>query len=513
MEPQVPPPAPEQSSPRWLETSGGLALVALGLGVLFYFGGTLPVPGSSQTAQMVQDQPDQPPHSFLDTMSPEAKGGKVGGDADRGITSIDADGFLNSITEPDEVEPQNIPPLEMLGRLSSIATGSPDTYISISVGASRVPVSCGPNYWVPSNLRAASFDFGAMVYQWRAHLIALDLNGDNPGLTPSGVGDQYYVWDANTYVGNLAIWPGYNHQWRYYECAAPAGRSDATYNTYVNGYYCYSGAVASYGSIYCTAPPNAPTELTGSCDSNGKVTVSWKADVLATKYDLRINNTANGFECATQSGSVDSLGDVCTGPTQTSNSYSFAGKPGAEYSWWVYGWNSLGYGPYAMGSTFSCPVAPTTSASNPGGTGTGTGGGNSGSGTSGGSTGGTSSGGGAACTQDAKICPDGSSVGRVAPSCEFAACPSTSVPSSPSGCTPAKIESTLRKGMSGSEVKLLQSKLALDKSIYPEANVSGFFGDATFRAVQRFQGKNSLEKTGSVGPQTRSKFNALYCGK
>lgn len=29
-----------------------------------------------------------------------------------------------------------------------------------------------------------------------------------------------------------------------------------------------------------------------------------------------------------------------------------------------------------------------------------------------------------ACTLDAKVCPDGSSVGRVAPSCEFAACPS-----------------------------------------------------------------------------------------
>ena len=30
---------------------------------------------------------------------------------------------------------------------------------------------------------------------------------------------------------------------------------------------------------------------------------------------------------------------------------------------------------------------------------------------------------GIACTLDAKLCPDGSSVGRVAPSCEFAKCP------------------------------------------------------------------------------------------
>ncbi len=35
------------------------------------------------------------------------------------------------------------------------------------------------------------------------------------------------------------------------------------------------------------------------------------------------------------------------------------------------------------------------------------------------------------CTMDAKMCPDGSYVGRVAPNCEFAACPATS--DTPSG--------------------------------------------------------------------------------
>ncbi len=34
---------------------------------------------------------------------------------------------------------------------------------------------------------------------------------------------------------------------------------------------------------------------------------------------------------------------------------------------------------------------------------------------------------GQACTQEAKVCPDGSSVGRTGPSCEFAACPTTRV--------------------------------------------------------------------------------------
>ena len=32
------------------------------------------------------------------------------------------------------------------------------------------------------------------------------------------------------------------------------------------------------------------------------------------------------------------------------------------------------------------------------------------------------------CTTEAKLCPDGSYVGRVPPSCEFAECPSTSTP-------------------------------------------------------------------------------------
>lgn len=33
---------------------------------------------------------------------------------------------------------------------------------------------------------------------------------------------------------------------------------------------------------------------------------------------------------------------------------------------------------------------------------------------------------GVACTLDAKMCPDGTYVGRVAPDCEFAACPESS---------------------------------------------------------------------------------------
>jgi hypothetical protein len=42
--------------------------------------------------------------------------------------------------------------------------------------------------------------------------------------------------------------------------------------------------------------------------------------------------------------------------------------------------------------------------------------------------------GGAICTQDAKVCPDGSAVGRTGPHCEFAACPEGQQPA-PVACT------------------------------------------------------------------------------
>lgn len=40
---------------------------------------------------------------------------------------------------------------------------------------------------------------------------------------------------------------------------------------------------------------------------------------------------------------------------------------------------------------------------------------------------------GIACTQEAKICPDGSAVGRIGPNCEFAACPDVTATSTTGG--------------------------------------------------------------------------------
>lgn len=70
-------------------------------------------------------------------------------------------------------------------------------------------------------------------------------------------------------------------------------------------------------------------------------------------------------------------------------------------------------------------------------------------------------------------------------------------------------------GSKGNEVTVLQNFLrAQGKDIYPGALVTGYFGPATRRAVQRFQIKFGLAKSGDrgygyVGPKTRAMINEL----
>src|SRR3989344_5258877 len=64
------------------------------------------------------------------------------------------------------------------------------------------------------------------------------------------------------------------------------------------------------------------------------------------------------------------------------------------------------------------------------------------------------------------------------------------------------------------EVTKLQQFLAKDPSIYPEGRITGYFGPATEKAVQRWQARNGVVSSGSpdstgygyVGPKTRSAF-------
>ncbi len=100
-----------------------------------------------------------------------------------------------------------------------------------------------------------------------------------------------------------------------------------------------------------------------------------------------------------------------------------------------------------------------------------------------------------------------------------ASTPSTSGTSVTGGAVQCPLISrNLKKGMSGADVTRLQQFLALDPNIYPEAQITGYYGALTEAAVKRFQCKNTLvcdgtpESTGYgvTGPRTAALL-ALQC--
>lgn len=70
----------------------------------------------------------------------------------------------------------------------------------------------------------------------------------------------------------------------------------------------------------------------------------------------------------------------------------------------------------------------------------------------------------------------------------------------------------LQVGMSGADVRELQSFLASDPSVYPQGLVTGYFGSLTRAAVMRFQAKFGISTVGRVGPQTMAAINAQMSG-
>ena len=84
----------------------------------------------------------------------------------------------------------------------------------------------------------------------------------------------------------------------------------------------------------------------------------------------------------------------------------------------------------------------------------------------------------------------------------------------------AMITSSLDLGSQGSQVTELQTYLATNASIYPEALVTGYFGALTQAAVQRFQTAQGIVSSGSpsetgygrVGPTTMARINSLNGG-
>ncbi|OGZ46270.1 MAG: hypothetical protein A3J54_00495 [Candidatus Ryanbacteria bacterium RIFCSPHIGHO2_02_FULL_45_13b] len=81
----------------------------------------------------------------------------------------------------------------------------------------------------------------------------------------------------------------------------------------------------------------------------------------------------------------------------------------------------------------------------------------------------------------------------------------------------AMITSQLDLGDRGSEVTELQTYLATNASIYPEGLVTGYFGQLTKAAIERFQttqgiisqGTPATTGYGRVGPQTMARINSL----
>jgi peptidoglycan hydrolase-like protein with peptidoglycan-binding domain len=72
----------------------------------------------------------------------------------------------------------------------------------------------------------------------------------------------------------------------------------------------------------------------------------------------------------------------------------------------------------------------------------------------------------------------------------------------------------LTLNMTGEDVSQLQTFLAHDKTIYPEALITGKFGPATEAAVKRLQAKHGLKCSdgtacGYIGPASRKKINEL----
>src|SRR3989338_1551526 len=65
----------------------------------------------------------------------------------------------------------------------------------------------------------------------------------------------------------------------------------------------------------------------------------------------------------------------------------------------------------------------------------------------------------------------------------------------------------LNEGSSVDQVKLLQTLLAADPTLFPEGLITGFYGRLTALAVKRFQKKFGIEQVGRVGPKTLEKLN------
>lgn len=72
---------------------------------------------------------------------------------------------------------------------------------------------------------------------------------------------------------------------------------------------------------------------------------------------------------------------------------------------------------------------------------------------------------------------------------------------------------SLRRGMSGDDVRDLQELLAQYPDIYPNGLITGYFGEFTEKALRKFQEKFGIEAIGIFGPKSQAKILALFVGR
>lgn len=73
----------------------------------------------------------------------------------------------------------------------------------------------------------------------------------------------------------------------------------------------------------------------------------------------------------------------------------------------------------------------------------------------------------------------------------------------------APLTSQMGVGSRGSSVTNLQTFLASDHNIYPEAMVTGYYGGFTRAAVVQFQNQYEIPMVGVVGPMTLARMNSV----
>jgi hypothetical protein len=94
--------------------------------------------------------------------------------------------------------------------------------------------------------------------------------------------------------------------------------------------------------------------------------------------------------------------------------------------------------------------------------------------------------------------------------------PTKNISSTSQNLTSAIFTKPLSFGMSSSDVRRLQTLLATKPEIYPEGLITGYFGQLTKKAVQRFQLNYKVVSSkydpgfGYVGPKTRTKLQEVF---